>query len=131
MSKPSLDSLLVKKGTAAPAVLDVPQEPRKEESKEPAKEATNPEPLEASNQETKVETSEQVATAVPAGVKRKRQWDGQDEWVKVNYEVPKRVQTKLHQLKSWERIPNIKAFVAEALEKALDREIAKAEKEGY
>jgi hypothetical protein len=51
--------------------------------------------------------------------------------VKANYEVPRRIQTKLHTLKTWGRIENLKGFVSEALEKALDREIAAAEKEGY
>jgi hypothetical protein len=51
--------------------------------------------------------------------------------VQANYDVPKRIQTKLHTLKAWDRIPNLKVFVAETLEKALDKEIAKAEKEGY
>jgi hypothetical protein len=84
---------------------------------EPRKEATNLPTKEPSN----------LGEATP----RKRPWDGQDNIVQANYDVPKRIQTKLHTLKAWDRIPNLKVFVAETLEKALDKEIAKAEKEGY
>jgi hypothetical protein len=55
---------------------------------------------------------------------RKQPWDGQDDIVKANYEVPRRVQTKLHLLKTYGRLKNIKSFVAEALEAALDKELA-------
>jgi hypothetical protein len=106
MSKATLDMVVTKKGAAAPAALEA----SKEETKEPRKEATKQEP-------------EREA--------RKRPWDGQDDVVKANYEVPRRIQTKLHTLKTWGRIENLKGFVSEALEKALDREIAAAEKEGY
>lgn len=64
-------------------------------------------------------------------VDRRRPWDGQDDAVKASYEVPRRIQTKLHTLKTWGRVKNIKGFVSEALEAALDKEIAKAEREGY
>jgi FtsZ-interacting cell division protein ZipA len=64
-------------------------------------------------------------------VARRRAWDGQDDIVKANYEVPRRIQTKLHTLKTWGRVRNIKGFVSETLEKALDREIAAAEQDGY
>jgi hypothetical protein len=101
MSKPSLGSLVVPKGSAAPAAIETP---RKEETKEPRKEAV---------------------------IERRRPWDGQDDIVKANYEVPRRVQTKLHTLKTWGRVKNIKGFVSEALERALDKEIAAAEKEGF
>lgn len=118
MSKPSLDTLLVKKGTAAPAVIDAPPhavpEPRKEETKE-----------------TSIQVSNEPSQEVTEAPKRRRPWDGQDEMIKANYEVPQRVQTKLHQLKAWGRVKNIKGFVAHALEAAIDKEIARAEKEGY
>lgn len=108
MSKVSLSSVLTPKGGAAPASTDErnlgTKEPRKEETKEPRREE---------------------------GTERRRPWDGQDDLVKANYEVPRRVQTKLHSLKAWGRVKNIKGFVAEALEAALDKEIAKAEKEGF
>jgi hypothetical protein len=62
---------------------------------------------------------------------RRRPWEGQDEVVKVNFEIPKRIRTKLASLKAWERIENQKDFVARVLEEAVDREIARAEEEGY
>jgi hypothetical protein len=62
---------------------------------------------------------------------RKKPWDGHDTWIKVNYEVPERVQMKLQYLKASRRIRNFREFVPEALEAALDAEIAKAEKEGF
>jgi hypothetical protein len=63
--------------------------------------------------------------------RRRRTWEGKDDTIKVNFEIPERVQDKLHQLKAWKRIRVIKDFVTESLEAACDREIAKAEKEGY
>jgi hypothetical protein len=114
MSKPaSLSSVVAKKGDAAPPpdaigraapAAAVPEIEPKLETKEPRK-----------------EERKEV---------RRRPWDGQDDIVKANYEVPRRVQTKLHTLKTWGRVKNIKGFVSEALEAALDREIAKAEREG-
>jgi hypothetical protein len=130
MSKvPSLDSaVIVRKGHAAPAVTTgaapvppappAPLEPRKEETLVPSVQVSN-------------EPTEEVTKVVDDMPKRRRPWDGQDEWIKANYEVPKRVQTKLHNLKSWDRIKNLKEFVAKALEAAADKEIAKAEKEGF
>jgi hypothetical protein len=107
MSKaPTLDSIaVVRKGEAMPPPTTGSKEPSKEGTKEPRKE--------------------------PERVERRRPWDGQDDVIKANYEVPRRIQTKLHTLKAWGRIGNLKGFVAEALEKALDKEIAAAEKEGY
>ena len=70
-------------------------------------------------------------TEEPTPKEKRRAWDGQDEIVKANYEVPKRIQTKLQTLKALGRVKNMKTFVAETLEAALDREIAAAEKEGY
>jgi hypothetical protein len=105
MSK-SLSSVVAQKGGAVPPSA----EERNLETKEPRKE------------ERKVEPERMI---------RRRPWDGQDDVVKANYEVPRRIQTKLHTLKAWGRIENLKGFVAESLEKALDREIAAAEKEGY
>lgn len=106
MSKVSLSNVVMPKGGAAPATT----EERNLETKEPRKEGR------------KIE---------PERVGRRRPWDGQDEIVKANYEVPKRIQTKLHTLKAWGRIENLKGFVSEALERALDKEIAASEKEGY
>ncbi|MDR5839353.1 hypothetical protein [Caballeronia sp. LZ034LL] len=74
-------------------------------------------------------TKEEIKEALNQG--RKRPWDGHDDWVKVNYEVPERVQLKLGWLKGQQRIKVIKAFVAEALEREVDKLIARAEKEGY
>lgn len=62
---------------------------------------------------------------------RKKPWDGHDAWIKVNYEVPERVQMKLQHLKASRRIRNFREFVPAALEAALDAEIAKAEQEGF
>jgi hypothetical protein len=45
--------------------------------------------------------------------------------------VQKRVHSKIKTLKTWERIDSIRDFVSHALEAAVDREIAKAEKEGF
>ena len=108
MSKvPSLDTaapVVVRKGDALPAST-TGREARKEEPKEARKE--------------------------PSNQGRKRPWDGADDPIKANYEVPRRVQMKLHQLKAWGRIDNLKGFVAETLERAIDKEIAAAEKEGY
>lgn len=111
MSKPSLDSLTIaRKGQAVPAAsTGAPVEPRTE-IKEPR------------NQETKKPLQEG---------RRRRAWDGQDGLIKVNYSVPERVQTKLHELKNWKRIKSIQDFVAQTLERALDKEIAAAEKEGF
>jgi hypothetical protein len=93
-----------------PSVV-APREPAKEPSKDVSKEP--------SNQGTREE--------------RKRAWHqpGQDEWKKTNYEMPLRVQTKLKEMKNWGYIPNVYKFVAEAVEKEIDKVIAKAEKEGY
>jgi hypothetical protein len=107
MSKKSLDILVTPKGGARPASL----EPGKEKSHS----------LEASNHD-----SDQ-----PSLQPRRRAWDGQDNWIKVNYEVPERIQTKLKELKNWKRIKSLKEFVAENLEWVIDREIAKAEKDGF
>lgn len=79
-------------------------------------------------EQSKQETKEASKDAAPI---RRRPWDNQDQLVKANYEVPQRVQTKLHTLKAWQKIPNLKDFVAKTLEAALDKEIAKAEKEGF
>jgi hypothetical protein len=115
MSRPTLNSV-VRKGAALPVSLQENKqaslEPMKEVIKEPSEQATK-------------EESQKVA------VTRRRPWDNQDQLVKANYEVPQRVQTKLHTLKAWQKIPNLKDFVAKTLEAALDKEIAKAEKEGY
>jgi hypothetical protein len=62
---------------------------------------------------------------------RKRIWDGRDDWIKTNFEVQERVVMKLQYLKSLGKIHRYKTFVSAALEVAVDREIAKAEKEGY
>jgi hypothetical protein len=62
---------------------------------------------------------------------RKRIWDGRDDWIKTNFEVQERVAMKLQYLKSLGKIHRYKTFVSAALEVAVDREIAKAEKEGY
>lgn len=124
MSKaPSLDSaVIVRKGHAMPVASAgaavATMEPRKEDSLESSKEAIK-------------EVTKETADETPVTVKRKRPWDGQDDVIKVNYEVPERVQTKLQNLKSWKKIRNIKEFVAKSLEQAVDKEIAKAEKEGY
>lgn len=109
MSKFSLSSVVEPKGSAAPATL----EPRKEASKQALREPII--------QGTKEESKEP----------RKRAWDNQDEWVKANYEVPKRVQTKLKEMKNWGYIGSLKDFVAQAIEREIDSVIAKAEKEGY
>jgi hypothetical protein len=115
MSRPTLNTI-ARKGAAVPVSLEESNEaslkPMKEGSKKP------------SIQETKVERNVAPGT-------RRRPWDAQDQLVKANYEVPQRVQTKLHTLKAWQKIPNLKEFVAKTLEAALDKEIAKAEKEGY
>lgn len=111
----------VRKGHAAPvsetggSLLESRLEPRKEDSKEERKESS----FQDSNQETKIP--------------RKRSWEmpGQDDWIKANFEVPRRIQTKLNQLKAWGIIKNIKDIVPDAIERALDQKIAKAEKEGY
>jgi hypothetical protein len=110
MSRPSLDAVITRKGAAAPASL---------EAKEPSKEATGEVSKETSNQGAKEE--------------RKRAWHqpGQEEWKKTNYEMPLRVQTKLKEMKNWGYIPNVYKFVAEAVEKEIDKVIAKAEKEGF
>jgi hypothetical protein len=107
MSKNDWDSVVItKKGAATPAATtQLVHEPRKQEAKEPRKEE-------------------------PA-LRRKRVWEGQDEWIKVNYEVQKRVHSKIKTLKTWERIDSIRDFVSHALEAAVDREIAKAEREGF
>lgn len=112
MSKPaSLSSVVAKKGDASP----------------PSDATGRVEPA----QDSKLETKEPRKEGRKETPDRRRPWDGQDEIVKANYEVPRRVQTKLHTLKTWGRVKNIKGFVSEALERALDREIAAAEKEGY
>lgn len=129
MSKLSLSSVVAPKGAAAPAPSSL--EPRKLEN--------NP-PIEVESKEaTKVGSELAISQApdVPRNlgeqpvVKRKRPWDGQDEIVQVNFEIPKRLRTKLHLLKTWERIPSFKEFVVSVLEAAADKEIAQAEKEGY
>jgi hypothetical protein len=74
---------------------------------------------------------EQLSIPIEERKEKRRAWEGQDEIVKANYEVPKRVQTKLQTLKALGRVKNMKTFVAEALEAALDKELAAAEKEGY
>jgi hypothetical protein len=127
MSKPSLNSLTVaRKGHAVPASTvgdpESPNEPREEVTKEASKEGEKV----ARKQSTKPATKE--VKEAPA---RRRPWDGQDDDIKANYEVPRRVQTKLHSLKAWGKVKNIKGFVATALEAAIDREIAKAEREGF
>lgn len=107
----SLGAVMAQKGAAVPAP---PTEPRKEGNKESSLEGTN---------ETSREARKEAI--------RRRVWEGQDEMIKVNFEVPKRLRTKLNTLKSWSRIESVKAYVAEVLEDAVDREIAKAEKEGF
>lgn len=64
---------------------------------------------------------------------RRRAWHqpGQEEWKKTNYEMPLRVQTKLKEMKNWGYIPNVYSFVAEVVEREIDKVIAKAEQEGY
>jgi hypothetical protein len=74
---------------------------------------------------------EQLSIPLEERKEKRRAWEGQDEIVKANYEVPKRVQTKLQTLKALGRVKNMKTFVAEALEAALDKELAAAEREGY
>jgi hypothetical protein len=105
MSKPSLDSLVTRKGSAAPAALEPPA--IEQASKEPSNQG--------------------------ASEGRRRAWHqpGQEEWKKTNYEMPLRVQTKLKEMKNWGYIPNVYKFVAEVVEKEIDKVIAKAEKEGY
>jgi hypothetical protein len=117
MSKPSLDSLVTRKGSAAPAALEPPA--IEQASKEPRKEVTKEASKEPSNQ--------------GASEGRRRAWHqpGQEEWKKTNYEMPLRVQTKLKEMKNWGYIPNVYKFVAEVVEKEIDKVIAKAEKEGY
>lgn len=107
MSKKSLGMLVTPKGGARPESL----EPGKEKSQS----------LEASNHDSNQ----------PSLQPRRRAWDGQDNWIKVNFEIPERVNDKLHQLKAWKRIKSLKEFVAENLEWVIDREIAKAEKDGF
>jgi hypothetical protein len=102
MPKGSLDMLALPKGVAA-------------------KGEANPASLESRNQETKQENNQE----------RKKPWDGHDTWIKVNYEVPERVQMKLQHLKASRRIRNFREFVPAALEAALDAAIAQAEQEGY
>jgi hypothetical protein len=112
---PSLDNAVItRKGLALPA--DAGQaEVRKEESKEPSLPPTK-EPSHEGAKEGRL-----------------RPWHqpGQDEWKKSNYDMPIRVQTKLKEMKNWGRIPSVYKFVAEAVEKEIDKVIAKAEKEGY
>lgn len=111
----SLGTVVAPKGAAVPATL------------EPRNEGTNLGTLEPSKEGSKEPTKESPKEGGP----RRRAWDGQDEWIKVNFEVPKRLRTKLKELKNWERIGSLKDFVAHALEAAADKEIAKAEKEGF
>jgi hypothetical protein len=106
MPKGSLDMLAIPKGVAA-------------------KGAANPASLESRNLEIEEERN------LESNLERKKPWDGHDEWVKVGYEVPKRVQMKLNHLKASGRFKNLREFVPVALEAAADAEIAKAEKEGY
>jgi hypothetical protein len=72
-----------------------------------------------------------LGTSLDKNLERKKPWDGHDEWVKVGYEVPKRVQMKLNHLKASGRFKNLREFVPGALEAAADAEIARAEEEGY
>lgn len=120
MSKPSLDMLVARKGSAAPATLQVPQETSNEGTKEPREEV---------RQEAVKEVSKPVVAAEPA--KRKRPWDGMDEPIKGNFEVTKGLLAKLAWLKSANQIKTQKDFVFEVLEREADKLIAKAEKEGY
>jgi hypothetical protein len=103
---PSLDDTVIARKGHAEAVLTT-LEPSKDGDKEP------------SNQGNKEE--------------RRRAWNqpGQETWKKTNYEMPLRVQTKLKEMKNWGYIPNVYKFVAEAVEKEIDRVIAKAEQEGF
>jgi hypothetical protein len=117
MSKDHLEGLVLARRSAA-----VPSEPSNEATLEPISLPTNLPSKEPSHLGTKEDREEP---------RRRRPWDGQDEIVQANFDVPKRIKTKLHMLKTWDRIPNLKSFVTDTLEKAIDREIAKAEKEGY
>jgi hypothetical protein len=114
MSKSISLGAVVQKGGAAPAAL----EPRKEGSNQGTKEP--------SFEGTKETSREARKEAI-----RRRTWEGQDEVIKVNFEVPMRIRTKLNTLKSLGRIKSGKGFVADVLEAALDAEIAKAEEEGF
>ncbi len=111
----SLGTVVAPKGSAAPATLEARNQ------------GSNLETKEARNEGTPQPSKEEKKEVAP----RRRAWDGQDEWIKVNFEVPKRLRTKLKELKNWERIGSLKDFVAHALEVAADKEIAKAEKEGF
>lgn len=110
----SLGAVVAPKGAATPATL----EPRKEESNQGTKEPS----LEGVKEPSREARKEAI---------RRRTWDGQDEVIKVNFEVPMRIRTKLNTLKSLGRIKSGKEFVADVLEAALDAEIAKAEEEGF
>jgi hypothetical protein len=94
-----------------------------------AKGTAAPTILESRNQETKQEILEERNQG--NNQERKKPWDGHDTWIKVNYEVPERVQMKLQHLKASRRIRNFREFVPAALEAALDAAIAQAEQEGY
>lgn len=111
MSKPSLDSLVGRKGAAAPAALGF-EEPSKEGTREPGNEVSKP-----------------VQPTQPAA--RRRPWDGLNEPVKGNFEVNTRLLAKLTWLKSAKQIRTQKDFVLEVLEREADKLIAKAEREGY
>jgi hypothetical protein len=109
---PSLDdTVIARKGQAEPAEAAQAFVPRKEAVLPPSNDPSNHGAKEG----------------------RLRPWSrpGQEEWKKTNYEMPLRVQTKLKEMKNWGYIPNVYKFVAEAVEKEIDKVIAKAEKEGY
>jgi hypothetical protein len=115
MSKvPSLDNTVIaRKGNAGAAVTTL--DPGKEDSLPPSKEGTK--------------------EAAFQGAKQGRRYawtrPGQDEWKKTNYEMPLRVQTKIKEMKNWGAINSAYTFVAEVVEREIDKIIAKAEKEGY
>ena len=121
----SLTALVARKGTAMPPADAQGRvlEPAAQLPAKPAQLDLVPPPPPKAPKPARAPRAAAPAPVAPAAA-RTRPWDGQDQPIRVNYAVPERVKMKLHAMKAAKAIGTVEAFVAKAIEEAIDKVIA-------